>query len=168
MLKQFTPTVLGLVLLFSHIVYSQNVDPPGTIDGSKHPELISDDISWRLFLRVAGESANATSQEQSRQAAKLQRIGLSPSDQAVLVQKLAKFHDGDASFDSQVTASIKANLGASTRGLVLAREQFIAARRAEIETSLSPEGRAALQKHIQDFKSTIKLYPVPDMSVTSH
>ena len=39
---------------------AQSVDPPGTIDGAKNPELIPDDVAYRVVLLALAEPESAT------------------------------------------------------------------------------------------------------------
>ncbi len=145
-----------------------NLVPNGTIDGSVHPELVPDDMAWHLFMRATAESITPTKEEVRRQHSKLRAIGLSPSDEAILVKKLGEFHHNVKMYDEGLADSVRRNLPTTAASWATSRRQFYAAKRAEIESSLSTEGAKTLRAHIQRFKASIKLYPVPDMSGMSH
>src|SRR5262245_48959152 len=52
------------------------LDPPGTIDGAKNPELIPDEVAYRLVLLAFAERENASEAEQARFRAKIAPAGL--------------------------------------------------------------------------------------------
>jgi hypothetical protein len=55
-------------------------DPPGTIDGAKNPELIPDDVAYRLVMIGVAEPQNATDAQKARFRAKITGARLSDDD----------------------------------------------------------------------------------------
>jgi hypothetical protein len=67
-------------------------DPPGTIDGAKNPELIPDEVAFRLVFLGLAEREEATEAENARFRAKIASAGLDEEDTEALFRVLANFH----------------------------------------------------------------------------
>ncbi len=79
-----------------------NPDPPGTIDGAKNPELIPDEVAYRMIVLAVAEPADATDEQEERARAKLNAIGFSDDDAAAFLTLLAEFQTQAKALDRQV------------------------------------------------------------------
>jgi hypothetical protein len=77
---------------------TKRVEPPGTIHGSEHPELISDLTAYRLFFVSTAMPAAATDAQQRRQTARLASIGLNAVDQLAVSSVLKIFDSENKAF----------------------------------------------------------------------
>jgi hypothetical protein len=169
-LKVLTLLILvasSVSMLAQTIAISHSPDPDGTIDGAKNPELISDEIAWRMFLLSNAESQTPTAEEVHRQLVKLSVIHLPNADRDFMINQLAKFHTNVTTLDRAITSSASANLGLDVQAGQDARRQLFASVRSQIMSGISAEGTKAMNEHIQNIKRNIKIYPYP-ASMTSH
>ena len=82
-------------------------DPPGTIDGAKNPELIPDQVAYRLVLLAIAEPENATDAQKDRFQAKIAPAGLDRDDTQAFFDVLAPFQtqlDALSAQSSQILA----------------------------------------------------------------
>src|SRR5215471_18201282 len=76
--------------------HAQSVYPPGTIDGADHPELIPDEVAYKMLFLSLMEPENPTEAQRARQEAKLRMIVLSENDQASFLAGLSDSGIGSA------------------------------------------------------------------------
>ncbi len=142
-------------------------DPPGTIDGSKNPELIPDELAYKMVLLSLIEPQNPTDAQKARQGAKIRMTGLSDGDAAALLATVGEFRDQLATIDSQV-AQIHARdpipSPNSTDWQQLAqlqkqKDQFVSDTILVLTGRLSSDGLKKLQAHIWNIKHGIKRVP---------
>jgi hypothetical protein len=146
-------------------------DPPGTIDGAKNPELIPDDVAYRLIFIAFAEPEDATAEQKVRARGKINPIGFSSDDADAFLQLLAQFYTGMATIEAQLTQIYQQNpilspsstAAATVRELGKQRENLIADTIAALPATLSPEGVAQLQAYLQQAKRGMKI--IPDSSV---
>lgn len=68
-------------------------DPPGTIDGSKNPELIPDTVAYRLVLLAIAEPENASDAQKARFRAKIGGAQLGEDDIQMLLGIVGPFQN---------------------------------------------------------------------------
>ncbi|MGH9425982.1 MAG: hypothetical protein ACRD2L_06740, partial [Terriglobia bacterium] len=73
-------------------INSAKADPPGTIDGAKTPELISDETALALLLRALNEPEQATELQKKRSRALARSAGLGEADTENLLRLARKFN----------------------------------------------------------------------------
>ncbi len=83
---------------------SPGADPPGTIDGAKNPELIPDEVAYRMIVLAIAEPANATDAATERARAKLGPIGFSEDDAAAFLTLLSEYQTQADTLDKQAAA----------------------------------------------------------------
>ncbi len=133
--------------------------PAGTIDGSKNPQLIPDDIAWSVFISSTSLMSKTSPKRYAARMEKLRGLGIPSSDLTTLDSKLTEFHSLNGPILSQLTNS---SLSAADRTFqIQQRKELVVNYRGQIEISLSPEGLKSLRAYIQTMKSKIKLYPIP-------
>ena len=60
-----------------------------SVNGAVHPELIPDDLAYRLFLRGIAFKSNLSDAEKAHREAKIKRLGLTPADHDLLIAALS-------------------------------------------------------------------------------
>jgi hypothetical protein len=73
--------------------HAGQVYPPGTIDGAKDPELIPDDVAYKMLFLSIMEPDNPTDAQKARQESKLRLIRFSDADKAAFLTRLGEFRD---------------------------------------------------------------------------
>lgn len=144
-------------------------DPPGTIDGSKNPELIPDEVAYKMLFLVLFEPENATEAQKARQQAKINQVGLSEEDSVALLTVTAEFHRQMTAIDSQAAEVLKRNPSphpASADWQLLAqlqkqKDQLVPNGIAALAAALSAEGTRKLLLHLPNVKRGIKRIPMP-------
>jgi hypothetical protein len=66
-------------------------DPPGTIDGPKNPELIPDDVAYRVLLLAIAEPEDASPEQKARARAKIVRAQLSEDDEVLFLTMATQY-----------------------------------------------------------------------------
>jgi hypothetical protein len=149
---------------------AQFPDPPGTIDGAKNPELIPDEVAYKMLFLSIMEPENPTEAQKARQEAKLRMIGLSQDDEASFLARLGEFRDRIGEVGARSEEILKAapnpsRDSAEWQELSDLDQQAGAAVADAVEalhTGLSQEGFAKLQARLLEFKHTIKAFPTPE------
>ena len=80
---------------------SKTEDPPGTIDGAKNPELISDFKAYEVFFHSVVVADNAAEAEKLGAKDMFSRAQLSESDTVELMKVLGEFHKARSNIISQ-------------------------------------------------------------------
>jgi hypothetical protein len=149
---------------------TQRPDPPGTIDGAKNPELIPDEVAYKMLFLSIMEPENPTEVEKARQEAKLRMIGLSREDEAGFLARLGEFRDriGEVGARSEEILKATPNLSrdsAEWQELSDLDQQAATAVADALEAQragLSQNGFAKLRARMLEFKHTIKAFPTPE------
>lgn len=82
--------------------------PPGTIDGSKTPELVPDRVAFRLVLLSLLVPARADEKHFKKQQVIFERMGLSNADRSTFLEVLTVFESGySAAMASKAATGIK-------------------------------------------------------------
>jgi hypothetical protein len=155
-------------------VTSAHPDPPGTIDGSKSPELIPDDDAYRLVLLGFAEPENPTPAQEARMRGKIAPAELDKDDTDALIRILEHFQTQLDGLRVQENAVFAANpiphpdsVGA-TKLAEISHERdgvFVEAMSA-LPARLSAPGAAKLHDFIQKQKHGMKVFP--DMPTDSN
>jgi len=146
-------------------------DLPGTIDGAKNPELIPDEIAYKMLFLSLMEPENPTEAEKTRQEAKLRMIRLAEDDQASFLARLGDFRDQIGELGARSEEILKATPNpprASAEWLKLSdieqeTNMLVTDTVEALRAQLSAEGFAKLEARLLDFKRTIKAFPMPNM-----
>jgi hypothetical protein len=146
-------------------------DPPGTIDGAKNPELIPDDVAYRLIFLAFAMPEDATAEQKARARGKINSIGFNDDDADAFLRLLAEFHKGLVPIDTEVAEIYRRSPilspystdAARVRELGKQREKLVGDTIAALPARLSPEGVARLQAYLQQAKRGMKI--IPDSSV---
>jgi len=147
-------------------------DPAGTIDGAKNPELIPDQVAYRLVLLGIAEPENATDAQKARFQAKIAPAGLDVSDTEALLGVLAPFQtqlDGLNAQGNQILARNPFPLSGTPdyQNLVQLGQQkdaAIAQAISALPARLSSDGAAKLQSFVQTQKQGMKYLPDAPMT----
>ena len=169
----------GIVLFSSVSMLSAHQErgsqlPPGTVDGSISPELISDTLAFRLFFSSIAESrssAPSPPQLTPRQKAKLAPTNLGESDQTAIATALFDFKDqfqqatGVSKANGRVIATSQPVGGPPLTTIINAlTENTVTA----LKTKMTAEGFQRLYNLVQSEKKQMKIVPFPQMAVHSH
>jgi hypothetical protein len=149
---------------------AQPVDPPGTIDGAKNPELVPDEVAYKMLFLSLIEPENPTEAQKARQEAKLRMIGLSDSDKAGLLVKLGDFRDRMNDLGARTQEILKATPNpprdsAEWQELSDIEQQTNTVVTDTVEAlrgGLSQEGFGKFQARMLGCKRTIKGFPMPN------
>jgi hypothetical protein len=134
------------------------------IDGSVHPEMISDTAAYRLFFLAFSTLPNATSPETERQRDALSRNAhfneaeLQFASQALTDFRI-QFDQLIATYNVAAEAAINKNQTAySDLSLFLAkRDALVQVTRDNLATGISPNTLSNLQTYVQREKSRMKV-----------
>jgi len=179
-----TPFLLGLLILVlpllpspggSHGAQTKPVqpppvvatDPPGTIDGAKSPELIPDDVAYRLVLLAVAEREDATDAQKARYRAKVASAGLNEDDTEAFRVILAAFQKQLDALNAQANEILArdplpyAGTPDYQRLVVLSkqREPVFAQAMSALPARLTADGLAKLQSYVQKVKRGMKYLP---------
>ena len=186
------PSLLSIVLLADwNSATAQNISPSnhsahihtnGTavsttpvIDGSVHPELITDQEAITVFWISIMEPSGADQTAQNRFAAKTGKMKLSASDRALLWAAAQDFYRDFMPYRdrAQQLADASVGLRASTdkptavaqqRATVAASiDQLATSAHQGMLTKLSPSAAAAFKANLADVKAHMKIVPPPHM-----
>lgn len=149
-----------------------------TIDGSVHPELISDEEAITVFWISVMEPPSAGALEKSRFAAKTSSMDLEADDSLILWNMAQSFYTQFQPYLTQaqqlaaaavapITAATAATSAADLkqqRGAVAASiDQLAMDTYDNVLASLSPKAAANLRSRIQDVKKHMRIIPPPTM-----
>lgn len=144
-------------------------DPPGTIDGSKNPELIPDEVAYRVLMIAVAEPEDAAEEQKARARAKMHAAHLNDADLDLFLSTANRFVsqvDAIAARAENVRGTIAVIHPDSIEGhqlSQLAREQDLTLINAigGLRANLSIVGAEKLQAHVQNIKRKITIYPPP-------
>jgi hypothetical protein len=142
-------------------------DPPGTIDGSKNPELIPDDAVYRLVLLAFSEPENPTAAQLARFRSKIAPAGLSDDDTEAFRLVLGHMQTELDGLRAQENAIFAANpvphpdstAATQLAGISQQRESVFAEAMSALPARLSASGAAKLHDFIQKQKHGMKVFP---------
>ena len=148
-----------------------NPDPPGTIDGAKNPELIPDEVAYRMIVLAVAEPEDATDEAKERAWAKISPIAFSREDGLAFLILLAEFQTQARELDKQVAevlvrAPIPHPASTDYRQLVdlgKQRNQLLNNTVTAIPARLSEDGLIKLQAFLAQAKKGMKIVPDPPM-----
>jgi hypothetical protein len=147
-------------------------DPPGTIDGSKNPELIPDTVAYRLVLLAIAEPENATDAQQARFRAKISSAHLIEDDIQILLGILGPFQNQMDALTAQANQILARDplpfAGTpdyqSLTGLSRQRETIFNQAMSALPARLSADGAARLQAYVESAKRGMKYLPSDDFT----
>lgn len=150
---------------------SAATDPPGTIDGAKNPELIPDDVAYRLVLLAVAEPEDATDAQKTRFRAKIAPAGLSEQDTEALrliLAALQKELDALNAQANQILARDPLPLAGTPDyqqlvDLSKQRQPVFAEAMSALPARLSVDGVAKLQTYVRSVKRGMKYLPESPM-----
>lgn len=142
-------------------------DPPGTIDGAKNPELIPDEVAYRLVLLALAEPENPTDAQRARFQTRIASAKLSEEDSKAFLPILGTFQkqlDALNARADQIRARNPIPLAGtpdyqSLVDLSKQREPVFVEAMSGVPARLSAEGYAKLQTYIQNAKRGMKYLP---------
>ena len=124
------------------------------VNGKDHPELIPDEYAYRHFIEATAFSDQQTASERDASRARVEGIGFSDADNRVYEDTLKQMrvHDelGRIAHERRALTADSLQGASAARSLQAARRNLLDETRERLLLSLSPEGRAALDKHIQE------------------
>ena len=139
-------------------------DPPGTIDGSKNPELIPDNIAYELFYRTICNNPNGWDLETRK--ASLKNTQLSDPQVEILIHYSNIFANKMANLDQKSQeirerhelGSIEANN--QLREIHQQRIQLVESTTAALSKALLPRGARLFEEYVMhEVKRKIKMLP---------
>lgn len=134
--------------------------PPGTIDGAKNPESISDFKAYEVFFNSVAVASRATNSEKFTARDMFSRAKLSEPDTGELMKILAEFHQSRSNIAAQ--AAKLTPRGASDADFAQLHSQLEALVSSTQQTvRLSPEGATKIHQHVLGLKRKIKIVPGP-------
>jgi hypothetical protein len=147
-------------------------DPPGTIEGAKNPELIPDEVAYKMLFISLVEPEYPTAEQEARQQANFGMINLSADDTAVLLEVLGDFRNQMSGLDAQVGEILKVTpvpAPGSADWLNISdveqqKDRLVTDTVETLGARLSPDGVAKLRVHLLDFKRGVKAIPMPGIA----
>ena len=119
---------------------------PVMVDGSKSPELISNELAYRHFILSVAEHANPSEMELERRASRLRPIGLNEQDKQLLTLALSNLREElDAVNNNRLPAG--GDVTNLTTFLNTERSSLDSARRA-IKGKISAQGQVLLDAFV--------------------
>jgi hypothetical protein len=141
------------------VTHNHTMNP--VIDGSVHPDLIPDLAAYRLWMALVSKPAVPTDSEMKRQNVQLRAAHLSDADQSVLIGTLARFNAQYRKmirdYNAEATAELAKGNKPDVDSFVLQRDQLVQSTHDMIKASLTSDGWARLDAHIQHEKRQMKL-----------
>jgi hypothetical protein len=142
-------------------------DPPDTIDGAKHPELIPDEVAYRLIFLAVAEPEGAPAERTALARAKIAPARLSEDDAVAFLSLLTAFRKQFDALNAHETDLLQSNFAVHPLGTVAEQLRNIRAQRAKlladtiaaVPARLSEGGIAKLGEHLQREKHAMKMYP---------
>ena len=142
-------------------------DPPDTIDGAKHPELIPDDVAYRLIFLAVAEPEGAPADRIALARAKIAPARLSEDDAVAFLTLLTAFRKQFDALNAQETDLLQSNFAVhplstvaeQLRGIRAQRAKLFADTVAAMPARLSEGGVAKLGEHLQREKHAMKMFP---------
>jgi hypothetical protein len=132
------------------------------VDGSKTPDLISDAIAWRLFLRALSEPDGL---ETKVARAKTDAIGLDPDDAAVFRSILATFHSEVPRVEQRIQSIGRASPGTAPYAEIARLRTIINQLAVDVqnrlETGLSKDGAKKVRDFVRAHKKHMKVIELP-------
>jgi hypothetical protein len=179
-----TPFLLALPVLLSPLLTSSGrlhtpqgqslqpqsdptANPPGVIGGAQNPELIPDQVAYRMVFLAAAEPQDASDAEKARFRAKIGPAALSDEDTEafrLILGTLKGQLDALNAQANQVLARDPLPPSGSPdyqqlAGLAAQRQPFFDQAMSALPARLSPEGWANLQAFVQNEKRRMKYLP---------
>jgi len=143
-------TVLPIAIAQHH----QAAEQP--IDGSKHPELISDTTAYRLFLATY---AGADNQHRKLQSALFQKIGISQDDQVIMTNTLNDFNVRFPQILGEDAKETALNPSTDHRTFVINRDLMMDDILRALGVQLSRVGFQRLNGYVQGEKQRMRISP---------
>jgi hypothetical protein len=178
------PLLLVLLLCSTLVNHAFGQDrnavmPPGSIDGSRSPELIPDVVAFRLFFSALAESPQTAAlvpgtpeitfsapEPSARQRAILYPVQLGDGDQRILVQAASDFKDRLVNATAVNSAASPAPEGAAQSRLTL--DEIAQSAVTALKSKMSPDGFQRLQTFVQGQKRYMKRVPYPQTTGHPH
>jgi hypothetical protein len=148
-------------------------DPAGTIDGAKNPELIPDEVAYRMLFLAVAEPEDATDEQKARARGKIAAARFSEEDTEAFLKLTTDFHKEMTTVISQ-NAEIRARNPLPDRqstdwailvGLRKRMEANVTNTIAALPARLSEDGLRKLHAHLEIVKRGIKRIPLPKMDL---
>jgi hypothetical protein len=169
-LRPLTSEALAQQHVHTGHVAGQTFEP--LLDGSTQPDAIPDHVAIRALMQTLRIPRNPDAESVKQLRTRVGRADFSDADMTIVVRALTAFDtpakDQQALIEAVRPSSAEATTAAIDR-YVEEQKRFdllILAHYEQLLASLSPEGAAKLQEHLQHVKSRIKVYPTPNMSAT--
>jgi hypothetical protein len=154
---------VSLLLASSFLVAQHDHQAAQIIDGAFHPQLIPDNIAYRLYFVAVATMPNDSTEAKTRQSANLRMIGFEDSDPdlQVLVRELEKFKtrytEMITRYNAEATTATEAGIQPDQRAFLAQRDSLVATTRRALKRQLSPEGLKRLDFSVQEEKRHMKL-----------
>jgi hypothetical protein len=159
--------LLAVTLALGQLVSSQtsapvhNHAPTSFIDGAQTPDLIPDSAAYRLYFLTVSEMPNPSEEAKIRQISHLGKVQLHDDDLQSLIGTLANFKQQyNALIDryNREATVIDASGGTpNTQSFLIQRDALVQSTRNALKQTLSADGMAKLDAHIQGEKRRMKV-----------
>jgi hypothetical protein len=139
-------------------------EPPGTIDGAKNPEMISDLKAYEVFFTSVAISESASETERTQAKNKFVRAKLNEKDVAAVMKTMGEFYIRQQDIINRSNLLRKNNAHSDEFAKLRAESiDIVSSSRDRLMSRLSMDGRTKLHQHVILLKHKIKLTPVPPM-----
>ena len=139
-------------------------DPPGTIDGAKNPELISDFKAYEVFFHSVAVSETGLEAKKAEAKNKFHRAKLDDKDTSALMKILGEFYHDRSNLNARFH-QLRVGKASKDEFTKLDREanDLITSTQVKLSKRLSKEGVEKLYMHVMGLKVKIKLLPPPQI-----
>jgi hypothetical protein len=140
--------------------HTRRADPPGTLDGSKNPELISDSKAYEVLFQSAAIPDQYGELEKSRTKEKFRRANLSEADANSLIKVLTEFHGKRVEISAR--ASLLRQNKAPDRDFMQLQADManlVSSTQQQLSSRLSSDGAEKLHQYVIGIKTKIKILP---------
>lgn len=139
-------------------------DPPGTIDGAKNPELISDFKAYEVFFHSVAVSETESEIKKAAAKSKFRRAKFDDRDTATLMKILGEFYRDRSNLNVRFH-QLKTSKASKDEFVKLDKEvsDLTTSTQAKLPKRLSKEGMEKLHAHVMGLKAKIKLLPPPQI-----
>ena|ERR1700741_3375169 len=149
----------GVAIAQTQTTHEHSAQVDDRIDGSVHPELIPDNVAWRLYLLTVSENPVALPNETKRQNARLKNAGLEEAHIQAMVPILADFKVQYSALIELYNKSpeVTANTNDGLALFLLKRDALVQKTRHSIKSSLPDAVNAKLEAHVKEQKAHMKV-----------
>jgi len=138
-----------------------DASPPDMIDGAKYPELISDEIAYRLFFVTVAAPEGATKEQKARQRAYLRSAGLKEEEIqsafGVLATFKSQYDELVGRYNDSVQSANETDGEPDLETFLTQQDKLVVSTKWALEAAISPQSVSQFEAHLQHEKRNMKI-----------